>query len=117
MSKKENETIISQLKPYPISEQIRKWEELRNSDKFADISIRGRAPKGDFCDFCENIATKYEPRICSWNGDITDIVDYAYCQFFNSRLIEEKGDTCNSRYRKCLACYLQTANKDKTDED
>lgn len=108
MSKKEKETIISQLKPCPISEQIRKWEELRNSDKFADISISGRAPKGEFCDYCENIATKYEPRICSWNDEVTGMVDYSYCEFFNVRLDEEHGGCCNNRCKKCLACLMQT---------
>lgn len=104
-----NKSVISQLKPCPISVQIQKISELRASDSFTDIQIKSRAPKGKYCDNCENLTTKYEPRICSWNGEITDIVSFSYCSFFNYQLNEEKQNECCTRCIKCLSCMAQTS--------
>ena len=104
----EKNKIIGQLKPYPIEAQLQKLRELRASDKFTDIQKESRAPKGKYCDSCENLATKYEPRICSWNGETTDVVCFSYCQFFNCNLTVEKGNDCYAHYIKCVPCLMQT---------
>ena len=104
-------SIIDQFKPYPIAEVKRAITELRFSDKFIDIKKSSRAPKGEFCDNCENLTTKYEPRICSWNDEVTSVVHFSYCSFFNVNLDEVENGCCNTRCKKCLACLLQTAQK------
>lgn len=113
-------TLLECLAPHPIAEQEQKLSKLRASEDFVDIQIKSRAPKGKYCDYCENQTTKYEPRICSWNGEITEIVSFPYCSFFNSRLDEDK-DTSNGCYApcvKCLACLMQTSGTiDNESED
>lgn len=115
------ETVISQLMPFPIAAQEQKIRELRASDKFVDIQIKSRAPKGKYCDCCENLSTKYEPRICSWNDETTDVVSFPYCSFFNSILIEDKnaGNECYTPCVKCFACLIQTGGdlEDTKDKD
>lgn len=116
----ENKTILEFLKPHPIEAQEQKIRELRASKNFVDIQKKSRAPKGKYCDWCENQTTKYEPRICSWNGEVTEIVSFPYCSFFNSRLDEDKdaSNGCYASYVKCLACLIQTsAIADNENED
>lgn len=108
-----NTNILQQFAPYPIAMQEQKLNELLASEKFVDIQVKSRAPKGKHCDYCENLSTKYEPRICSWNGETTDVVSFPYCTFFNSRLVEDKNanNSCYAPCLKCLACLMQTDNE------
>lgn len=104
-------SLIEQFAPYPLELYEQRIRELRASEDFVDIQIKSRAPKGKYCNNCENLSTKYEPRICSWNDEITDLVSFPYCNFFNSRLVEDKSNACcNKPCLKCFACLMQTGD-------
>lgn len=106
----EKKTLLSILKPYPIAAQEQKLRELRASEDFVDIQMKSRAPKGKHCNNCENLSIKHEPRICSWNDEITNVVSFPYCTFFNNKLLEDKGasNECYTPCIKCFACLMQT---------
>lgn len=104
-------SIFEQFAPYPAELQEQKIGALRASDDFVDIQKNSRAPKGKYCNDCENLSTKHEPRICSWNDEITDVVSFPYCSFFNSGLVEDDSNgCCNKPCIKCLACLMQTCD-------
>lgn len=107
-----DKNLLSMLNPRPAAEIEKELHELRASDNFTDIKKFSRAPKGKFCNNCENLTEKYEPRICSWNGETTDYVSSPFCSFFNSKLAEDdNSDCCNKPCLKCFACLMQTGGK------
>lgn len=104
----DKKALLDMLASYPAAATLTKLAELRASDKFTDIKRESRAPKGKYCDNCINLTTKYEPRICSFNGEQTGSVQFSYCLFFNQPLCDIRENSCYSHSLKCIPCSLQT---------
>lgn len=108
MKEKTNSVMEALSSAVPIAEQERLLLKFRASTEFVDIRKKSRAPKGETCGLCEHCITKYEPRICSWNDELTEVVSYPYCKFFNLPLQEIDNGACNKECKKCAPCLIQT---------
>ena len=108
MDGKENK-MIEQLKPTPFQPNI------PNKEDCVNISRKGVAPKGEYCDNCVYFKLDLEARINSWNEQVERAVEVAKCLFFGDLLVSEKDKTpCGitfNRYKKCVDCKLQTDEK------
>lgn len=84
---------------------------IKDEDKI-EITKSAKVPKGEYCDWCQEQSSRFQPYFNSWNDEFQRGEFYGWCQFYNERLMVDENDKCcNPRKKKCLACLMATDKK------